>query len=228
MRQDIAGKLGPPPEHLRKAGRLNPSGIQAFYAAFDAETCVAELRPSVGGAVAAAQFEIVDPITVLDTTRFLEGPGAVNVFAPLAVDRWRQFRFMQLFMQEIAKPVLPGAEHLEYLPTQAVAEFLNKRFVFTFAGAERTIDAIIFRSAQNPAGKNIVVLGDAAVVGEIGDDEPPLDTGRELDWFEIELLAAKPDRPPRIVPVPDSFSWRKITGVAFTISGGEADVDDEE
>ena len=51
-----------------------------------------------------------------------------------------------------------------YLPTQAVAEYLNKHHRFTFAGQDRIIDGVIYRSAQHPEGKNIVLLGEAAVV----------------------------------------------------------------
>jgi hypothetical protein len=43
--KDITRNLGPPPERLRRAGRLNPAGILTFYGAFDLDTCISELRP---------------------------------------------------------------------------------------------------------------------------------------------------------------------------------------
>lgn len=231
IKDDLASKLGPPPEHLRRAGRLNPAGILAFYAAFDFETCVAELRPSVGGGVVAAKFKITEPICVLDTTRFAHGPKAVNLFAPHALERGRQWRFMQMFMNEIAKPIFPAEEHLEYLPTQAVAEFLNKQFELSLGGAKRRIDAIIFRSAQHPEGKNIVLLGDAAVVGEAdGTVKKPPPGDSFDDWLDFELSQAKPDRLPRIVPDPTTAIWCKIESAQFrtdAVERSNADLDEE-
>ena len=109
---------------------------------------------------------------------------------------------------------------MEYLPTQAVAEFLNKRFTVAFADERRPIDAIIFRSAQHPEGKNIALLGDAAVVGEReGERRPRPDAANALDaWLDFELDLAKPDRRARIVPRVDSFIWSSVDGALFATS----------
>ena len=224
IKADLTKELGPPPEQLRKAGRLNPAGISAFYGAFDHTTCVAELRPWVGGRVISARFKLTREILVLDTTRFEDKPGAVNLFAAGARKRARQWAFMRMFMDEIARPISPGEEHLQYLPTQAVAEFLNKRFQVTFAGKKRNIDAVIFRSAQWPEGKNIVILGDAALVGESDDLKAPKPVEKlrpvELndfdDWFEHELEINRADKPVGLRPEPDTVRWTKVQGARFT------------
>ncbi|MCY4430417.1 MAG: RES family NAD+ phosphorylase [Rhodospirillales bacterium] len=71
-------------------------------------------------------------------------------------------------MDEIARPHLPGTEHLEYVPTQAVAEYLVYRHKFNHKGeTDKTIDAVVYRSAQRPNGKNIAIFGDAAVVQRV-------------------------------------------------------------
>jgi hypothetical protein len=224
IKADLARELGPPPENLRKAGRLNPSGISAFYGAFDLATCIAELRPSVGGSVISAQFRLARPICVLDTTRFADRPASVNLFANGALARARLFQFMQWFMEDIARPVFPGDEHLEYLPTQAVAEFLNKRFQIPFAGELRGIDAVIFRSAQRPGGKNIVILGDAAIVGD-PIVEQAAEPGTEPvepqdfafdDWFDQELSTIRAKKPAGLLPDPETVRWTHVTGAQFT------------
>lgn len=156
--------MGPPPTRKRRAGRMNPSGICAFYAAYDLLTCVAELRPRVGSIVLSAEFEIIRPIVALDMTRFDAEPKELNLFAKDHVKRMAQWRFMQTFMHEIAQPVSPNDEHLDYIPTQAVGEYLLRHHQFHLDGQERSIEAIIFRSAQHPTGKNIVILGDACTV----------------------------------------------------------------
>jgi len=156
--------LSPPPEHKRKPGRLNPAGIPVFYGAFEEETCVAELRPPVGSTIAIGHFTLTKPICVLDTTVFSGAPKPINSFDENFMPRMAQYAFMKDFMDEIARPVLPSDELLNYIPTQAVAEFLNKEFRVMFGRTRKRIDAIIFRSAQNQVGTNIAILGDASAV----------------------------------------------------------------
>lgn len=210
----LAEELGPPPERKRKAGRLNPAGVIAFYAAFDLDTCVAELRPSVGAVVMAAEFAIGEPICVLDMTRFDAQPKAEDLYAKNARERAAQWSFMQSFMNEIAQPISPGDEHLDYLPTQAVAEYLNKHHTFTFEGRERTIDAIIYRSAQHPEGKNIVLLGESAVVGP-----PPGAPAQQADpddlWPSLKF-ASRRKTVARVVPKPETVVKLAVSGASFT------------
>lgn len=210
---DVAGQLGPPPERKRRAGRLNPAGVVGFYAGFDLPTCVAELRPAVGTVVVAAEFEITEAICVLDTTRFEAKPKSPDLYARDAQTRAAQWQFMQSFMREIAQPISPGDEHLDYLPTQAVAEYLNKHHRFTFAGRERTIDAVIYRSAQHPEGKNIVLLGEAAVVGSVAGPLPePDDDGDE--WPSVTFSTKR--RPEaRITPVAGTLVKQRVAGASF-------------
>ena len=161
---DPATNLGPPPEHLRTAGRMNSSGIMAFYGAFDLETCIAELRPVAGETVVAAKFALNRPILVLDTTGFSGSPKLINVFARTHIKRMRLWNFMTEFMHEIARPCLPDDEHLDYVPTQVVSEYLTHLHKLPGRNGNQTIDGIIYRSAQNRDGKNIAIFGDAGVV----------------------------------------------------------------
>lgn len=162
--KDLANKLGPPPQHLCRPGRMNASGIAVFYGAFDVNTCVAELRPAVGETVISAKFSLIRPIVVLDTTRFSGRPKAINIFAKTYITRMKLWKFMATFMNEISMPCLPDDEYLDYVPTQVVSEYLTHLHEISRGGAARTIDAIIYRSAQNGSGKNIAIFGNAAVV----------------------------------------------------------------
>ena len=159
-----AKELGPPPDFLRRAGRMNSSGILAFYGAFDIDTCIAELRPAVGETVISAKFKLSRPILVLDTTKFSGRPKDINIFAKTYIKRMRLWKFMSTFMDEIAKPCLPNDEHLDYVPTQVVSEYLRHLHKFKQGDDEHTVDAIIYRSAQNRTGKNIAIFGDAGSV----------------------------------------------------------------
>uniref|UniRef100_UPI0037365571 RES family NAD+ phosphorylase n=1 Tax=Litoreibacter albidus TaxID=670155 RepID=UPI0037365571 len=47
------------------------------------------------------------------------------------------------------------------MPTQVVSEYLRHLHNFKQGNNERTVDAIIYRSAQNGTEKNIAIFGDA-------------------------------------------------------------------
>jgi hypothetical protein len=185
---DPARHLGPPPRRLGKPNRMNPSGIPALYASFDDATCISELRPLVGAEIVSAEFELIQGIVVLDTTRFGTPAKELNLFAKDHIRRISQWRFMQRFMNEIAKPISPDDEHLDYVPTQFVAEYLNKVHEVRIGKDRLHIDAIIYRSAQRPGGKNIVLLGDAAQVKGVSVRKTPTLPPRTLS-------VAEPDSP---------------------------------
>lgn len=164
IENDPTSELGPPPKRHRLPGRMNPSGIRAFYGAFDLDTCLTELRPAVGETVMVAEFEVLRPILLLDTTNFERPPKAQNIFSKSYNRRMSLWGFMAEFMNEISRPCLPNDEHLDYIPTQAVSEYLVHEHKFKLKGVDKTVEGLIFRSAQHPNGKNIVLFGEAAVV----------------------------------------------------------------
>ena len=164
--------LGPPSERLRKAGRLNPAGISCFYGAFDLDTCVAELRPDVAASLLARSFRSPRPSGAGHHPLLKPKPRELNIFARRARERSAQWRFMKKLYGRDCSTDPTGAEHLNYIPTQAVAEYLVRHHRFTFAGHERTIDAIIYGSAEHPGGRNIALLGDASVVGPTVAEPP--------------------------------------------------------
>ncbi|MHC2584172.1 RES family NAD+ phosphorylase [Bradyrhizobium diazoefficiens] len=144
-------QLSAPPRHLNTAGRMNAAGITNFYASFDKDTCVAELRTAVGGQVVIGKFEIIRPVRVFDLTvletassnlsYFEDGFGLLHAYS----------RFLQGFHAEIKRPILPGQEPLEYLPTQFVGEYLWRR-------VEPRLDGMIYGSSQLTDGANNIVL----------------------------------------------------------------------
>lgn len=165
--------LGPPPERQRRAGRLNAAGVSCFYGAFDAATCLAEIRPPVGSWVVTAEFELRRPVTVLDTTRFSGDVENRSIFSPIRQKRLDQWRFMQMFQNEVKKPILPDDELLDYIPTQVVAEFIQSALPDRVPGLAERIDGIIYGSAQRPQGRNIALFGEAALIhgSQTSDEE---------------------------------------------------------
>lgn len=206
--------MGPPPLRKRRPGRMNPSGISAFYGAYDLLTCIAELRPRVGDIVACAEFEITRPIVALDMTRFDGKPKEPNLFSKEHVKRMAQWRFMQSFMHEISQPISPDDEHLDYIPTQAVGEFLQRHLQFHLKGKKHRIEAVIFRSAQHPAGMNIVLLGEAAAVEPSPAHKEEKLTGLG-DPFDAIIAAASPPVSLSLRYRPGSLGLHRIEEATF-------------
>jgi hypothetical protein len=154
-------QLGSPPALLATAGRMNARGISVFYGANDQAAAIAEVRPPVGSQVAVAQFEIVRPLRLLDLTALSAVSDGGSVFDPELAGRLERAMFLRSLSQRITRPVMPDDEALEYLATQAVADFL---------ATEGTVplDGIIFPSVQaEGAVLNVVLFHKAARVEKI-------------------------------------------------------------
>ncbi len=151
-------RLGPPPSLNAKAGRMNAAGISVFYGAADGTTCIAEARAPVGSYVVLGRFEVIRPLRVLDFDAFrgiyIEG----SYFDSDYYTRWQRASFLKRLVQEISQPVMPRDEEFEYLPTQAVSEYLAQRI-------EPRLDGIVFHSSQTGGeGRNVVLFNHACRV----------------------------------------------------------------
>lgn len=166
FRENPTDCLSAPPARKRRPGRMNSAGIAAFYGAFDTATCVAELRPAVGSYIVSGRFALTRPIYVLDTTRFQHPIKPTSLFAKDHIRRVEQWLFMQTFMREIAQPISPQDEYLDYIPTQVVAEYFLHHHEFKKKDGPARIEGIIYQSAQIEGGRNIVLLGNAARVAQ--------------------------------------------------------------
>ncbi|MEV6827866.1 HEPN-associated N-terminal domain-containing protein [Amycolatopsis sp. NPDC051102] len=169
-RGDWGGRdLGTIPSTLaRQSNRMSPAGIPLFYGAEEQQTAIAEVSRLDSGfaRVTVGQFEISAPCRVIDFTGF---PDVPSVFDPDWGGRWREFRFLHEFVARISQPVEKSMEHIEYVPTQIVTEYLLK----IFRGGE--VDGILFRSAVN--GEVDVVLD---VPNERCFDQVPEEAPRKL------------------------------------------------
>lgn len=140
-------ELYAPPASTTPNGRMNANGISIFYGALDYETCLAELRLAVGEVAVVGAFSS-EILKVFDSSKLDQLSNKLSYFDSEYLTRSNQIEFLRQFQQVISRPVMPGSESLEYLPTQALIEYLA-----TFKG----IDAILFNSSQT-SGRNIAVL----------------------------------------------------------------------
>ncbi len=152
-------RIGPPPSKMVKAGRMNAAGISVFYGATDPLAALSEVRPPVGSRAVVARFEIVRPLLLLDLATLKSLHVGGSVFDPEYLGRLERAKFLERLSSRITMPVMPGDEEAEYLPTQAVADYLSSQI-------DPPIDGIIYPSVQakRKTERNVVLFHKASMV----------------------------------------------------------------
>jgi hypothetical protein len=155
---------------------------------------------------------------VLDLTRFAGLPEANSPFLKGAIQREAQWQFLVRFREEISKPIFDFNSHLDYVPTQVVAEFLTTKLVVEVGSEQRKIDGIVYGSAQKPGGKNLALFGDAA---RVLTNEPERVAGEPPDPFEATLGWASTSvaGPPALKVSPKDVEQRRVHGVTIDAEG---------
>lgn len=209
---DPASQLAAPPKELAPTGRMSPAGVPVFYGAFERETCIAELRPPVGGKVISGEFRLTREARVFDFTALEDAydRAVISYFDPEFSRKIEKRQFLKAFHSIISHPVVPKQEH-EYLKTQVIAEYLATQHSPNF-------DGVIFASAQaqHDNGRNIVLFSQVISTDRL----PP-----ERDENGWTPLFGEP-REPGIQYVPESLVVHNIEKVKVTtkdtkVIGGE-------
>ena len=162
--------LGTPPKNVANSGRMNAHGVPVFYGADSEEGALAEVRPPVGSKTLIGRFNLIRSLRLLDFGVLENVRVDGSVFDPDYADRLTHRMFISTLGRRISRPVMPTDEAFEYLPTQAVADFL--------ASSEAlNLDGVLFQSVQtNRTTQNVVLFQKASRVAEL--DIP---TGTEID-----------------------------------------------
>jgi len=178
-------QLGPPPPGIATNGRMNAAGVSVFYGSIDEETSIAEVRPPVGCAVATAAFNVIRTLELLDLRALQNATGRVSVFSPDYQEVMEKSAFLSELSFKITQPVMPGDEALEYLPTQAVADYLASR-------ADITFDGIIFPSVQVTGNSktNIVLFNQSSRVESMNLKKGATIKVYDRDYFENEAFVS--------------------------------------
>jgi hypothetical protein len=144
-------KVGPPPAAQARAGRMNVEGVTVFYGATDPDTCLAEMRPALGGETAVIELTTTKPLRMLDFTRLQKSHGEVlSYFQPNFTEEVERQAFLRELHTLISQPVIPGRES-DYLITQTMAEYLAHV-------NQEPFDGILFKSVQRDGGTNVVLF----------------------------------------------------------------------
>lgn len=181
-------RLGPPPPAFAQSGRMNARGIAVFYGADEEETALAEVRPPVGAKVAIARFKLKRLVKLLDLKSFAQTLETGSVFDPSFARRKERALFLERLVKRMTMPVMPSDEALDYLPTQAIADFLASL-------TDPEVDGILFPSVQVRGKINVVLFHKAARIAPISypkGTKLSLDTGSfNGEEYERELTVVE-------------------------------------
>lgn len=144
-------ELGPVPENLAAAGRMNAQGISLFYAAFDAETACAEVSSHSPYDIAVVgTFILQQPLRILDLTQSLPRRSVFDDSPP--VKDHERLESLAYYVQRITQPVILDGNHpVDYAPTQILTD------AFRY-WASPPIDGIAYPSRVRKGGKNVVLF----------------------------------------------------------------------
>lgn len=154
-------ELSAPPAWAAGSGRMNARGISVFYGATSPEIVLAEVRAPVGSSVALARFEITRPLRLLDLTALENLHQSGSIFDPEYAGLLERMAFLKTLGLRMARPVMPGDEEMEYLPTQAIADYLSTE-------SQIPLDGILYPSVQvGGNGLNLVLFHKSARCSEM-------------------------------------------------------------
>lgn len=155
---NAANACGPPPIiHARFANRMSPAGVSMFYVALDKPTALAEsyVRHDRKPAEATiAVFKLIEDLTVLNLVNL---PPVPSIFdedeSPL---NRAALVFLHEFNHDFTQTVQKdGREHIDYVPSQVVTEFVRYRLSVTVG---RPVHGILYKSARRPDGIGCVLF----------------------------------------------------------------------
>jgi hypothetical protein len=236
--RDPLAHLVPPPPSGAKPGRMNPAGIPVFYGAFSPDVCIAEVRSHVGGVVVVGQFRFVQPLTLLDLSYFGRTFYSESMFLPEYGEIVNRLAFLRELQETLSRPVTPSDEPLEYVPTQAVAEFIARRLhlhgvVYNSSQTgppdedDKPQDELpLFRifSKQPVSQCNVALFGDAAKVGHMRSNDWNADGHVRKPRYSLELGPEDPE-PRRVTGIQ---VWSEIDHTLYPVKEGTEPDHDEE
>jgi hypothetical protein len=187
-RYSTAKALGVPRNEKASQSRMSPAGIPMFYAAEEPETTLAETidkRTRTKGAT-IAEFCTSTLCLIIDLSKLPPTPSVFND-DPETVRRRYELGFLHGFLQDLSSPIeRDGCEHIDYVPTQVVCEYLRHAFRDE---QRRPVDGLAWESTRRPGARNIVLFIDRDQCVERG--ERPSDVSElavELVTFEVRRL----------------------------------------
>lgn len=141
--------MSSPPPGTGRAGRANRAGVSVLYAARSENTVIAELRPAnPNGPLSVCRMRTTRDLHVID---LVKRHPAINPFTTSEEHLGWDCEVAELlgrFGEELSTPVRSDDEPEEYRVTQQLCEAVRTA----------AYDGILYRSARDPRGTNLVVF----------------------------------------------------------------------
>jgi len=155
---DPSRQLGAVPAYLASDQRMTPSGISAFYASSDRDTCFSEVRAITGDLVISGEFTVNRPLKFLDLRKLEEiSKNKYHPFEPNYAKNSHKSAFLKQLMFLLSKPA-SKRQNSSYLETQVIFEYLRVNFGDDISG-------LVFSSVQTGLeGLNVVLFPEQSSV----------------------------------------------------------------
>ncbi|MGL6371304.1 RES family NAD+ phosphorylase [Aeromonas hydrophila] len=140
--------MGSPPPEKASAGRANPAGIVYLYVAENEDTCIREVRPSIGSTVYISTCVAKRSLKLINLTNPKKRISLLKYAGDEMELIINHLALIELFSKELAQPVIPERATLDYIPTQFLCEFIKSISDY---------DGITFTSSFG-TGENIVLF----------------------------------------------------------------------
>ena len=128
-----------PPKGKATEGRVNPEKISYLYLSEDPQTCIYEVRPTIGQYVSIARIKVAQKIKIYNLNHSF--PDGISI-----KDKHIDASLFEYIGQQFSKPYT--AKPLQYLPTQYIGETI-KNLGF---------DGLRFGSSLHQGGSNVVLF----------------------------------------------------------------------
>jgi hypothetical protein len=184
-RYETAKDLGAPPPDSASQSRMSPAGIPMLYTAADAETAIAETlesRRTARKGMTVATFRPTETMRIVDFSRLPEIPSVFDQSEETPRVR-HELGFLYGMRRDIGRTVtLDGREHIDYVPTQVVCEYLRDRLP---AELGTPVHGLAWESSRRAGSLNIVLFLDRERCVELGERPAGIDGPMvELAQFE--------------------------------------------
>jgi hypothetical protein len=184
-RYETAEALGSPPPDAASQSRMSPAGIPMLYTAADVETAIAETlgsRRTRRKGMTVATFRPTEAMRIVDFSRLPEIPSVFDVSDDTPSMR-HDLGFLYAMRRDIGAPVtLDGREHIDYVPTQVVCEYLRDRLPVELGAP---VHGLAWESARRTGSLNIVLFLDHRGCVELGD-RPSMTEGPMVELVQFE------------------------------------------
>ena len=162
-----ADELGSPPERIAQANRLSPAGISMFYGAFEKDTAVIEIVDisKTKDSITIGKFINIKRLRLIDFSKL----QWISLFDTEKEELRESYVLLGRYRDDLNLPISnDGSQHIDYIPTQIVTEYLKNSFV-TDDGKE--IHGIVYPSAKRKNYNNVVLFFDNNLISENKTDK---------------------------------------------------------